>query len=46
MKECDGTVADYWRHRRKSEVPCQPSKNAWAARQRDVRTKERKGSKG
>lgn len=36
-KECDGTAADYSRHRRAGEKPCPASKRAWAERQRAVR---------
>lgn len=41
--ECDGTAADYHRHRRRGEKPCPMSKRRWARRQREVRERLRQG---
>lgn len=36
---------DYVRHKREGSIPCGPSKRAWAARQRGVRARLRRGEK-
>ena len=41
LKPCDGTPADYMRHRRRDEEPCKASKRAWADRQKVVRRRLR-----
>jgi hypothetical protein len=43
LKPCDGTSADYMRHRDRGEPPCKESKRAWADRQKKVNARLRSG---